>query len=428
MVFSQHQSIAMSVFLILTCLLLSSQTSIPLQTHPTQKSEQYEESAKSAIWGFHAHRLINRMAVFTLPPAMMPLFKENIDYLAEHAVDPDKRRYAVSYEAVRHYMDLDHWGVYPFPQLPREKFRALTRFAEVVMDLPGQDSLLLVGDETLQPDNRDSFLLLADSTYASLRKYGRFFRDQLQAALFDPGYAIPCDSVLAFFRLRAPCERVRLRDRLSPHGILPYHLLDMQRRLTDAFRDRDKGRILKLAAEQGHYLADAHVPLHTTSNYDGQMTGQKGIHAFWESRIPELFAEEEFDFLVGKAKYLDDPAAFFWEVVLESHLLSKQVLEIHRQTRDSFPALGQWCFEPRGENTVRQPCRAYALAFRTRMGGMVERRMRAAIHAIGSAWYTAWVDAGQPDLWKLGGQAIDSTAIFILEDIRVMSIRSRTHE
>jgi hypothetical protein len=29
---------------------------------------------------------------------------------------------------------------------------------------------------------------------------------------------------------------------------------------------------------------------------------------------------------------------------------------------------------------------------------MVERRMRAAIHAVSSAWYTAWVDAGQPDL------------------------------
>ena len=27
--------------------------------------------------------------------------------------------------------------------------------------------------------------------------------------------------------------------------------------------------------------------------------------------------------------------------------------------------------------------------------------MRASIHAIGSLWYTAWVNAGQPDLRKL---------------------------
>ena len=32
---------------------------------------------------------------------------------------------------------------------------------------------------------------------------------------------------------------------------------------------------------------------------------------------------------------------------------------------------------------------------------MVEARMQGAILAIGSAWYTAWVDAGSPDLTNL---------------------------
>ena len=32
---------------------------------------------------------------------------------------------------------------------------------------------------------------------------------------------------------------------------------------------------------------------------------------------------------------------------------------------------------------------------------MQERRMRDAILAVGSLWYTAWVDAGQPDLDKI---------------------------
>ncbi len=42
--------------------------------------------------------------------------------------------------------------------------------------------------------------------------------------------------------------------------------------------------ILKLSAEIGHYMADAHVPLHANSNYNGQQTGQHGIHGLWESR------------------------------------------------------------------------------------------------------------------------------------------------
>ncbi len=70
-------------------------------------------------WGFYGHRLINRMAVFTLPPEMMELYKPDIDFIAEHAVDPDKRRYASQFEAIRHYIDLDHWGQYPYEELPR---------------------------------------------------------------------------------------------------------------------------------------------------------------------------------------------------------------------------------------------------------------------------------------------------------------------
>ena len=61
-------------------------------------------------WGFFGHRRINRLAVFTLVPEMMPLFKKNIEYLTDHAVDPEKRRYMVKGEASRHFIDLNRWG------------------------------------------------------------------------------------------------------------------------------------------------------------------------------------------------------------------------------------------------------------------------------------------------------------------------------
>ena len=77
--------------------------------------------------------------------------------------------------------------------------------------------------------------------------------------------------------------------------------MKMQQRLTKAFQDRDAKKIIQLSSEFGHYIGDAHVPLHTTENYNGQLTNQVGIHAFWESRIPELFADTEFDYFVGKA-------------------------------------------------------------------------------------------------------------------------------
>ncbi len=76
-------------------------------------------SLQCFCWGFYAHKKINYYAVFLLPPEMMVLYKPNIEFLEEHAVDPDKRRYAVPEEGPRHYIDIDHYGEYPYPNLPR---------------------------------------------------------------------------------------------------------------------------------------------------------------------------------------------------------------------------------------------------------------------------------------------------------------------
>src|SRR5690349_1911811 len=79
-------------------------------------------------WGFYAHRQINYYAVFMLPPGMMVLYKQNIQFLSDHAVDPDKRRYAVAAEGARHYIDIDHYGSFPFDSLPRTWTNALKKY------------------------------------------------------------------------------------------------------------------------------------------------------------------------------------------------------------------------------------------------------------------------------------------------------------
>lgn len=183
----------------------------------------------------------------------------------------------------------------------------------------------------------------------------------------------------------------------------------MQRDLTEAFRTKSTARILRLSAEMGHYIGDAHVPLHTTMNYNGQLTNQNGIHAFWESRIPELYADKEYDFFVGKATYIENPKAYFWNIVLESHQLLDSVLLIEKDLSRTFPPDKQFCYEERLGQTQRTQCEAYARAYHERMKGMVEKRMRDAILSVASSWYTAWVDAGQPDLRQLLAPNVNST-------------------
>jgi hypothetical protein len=154
--------------------------------------------------------------------------------------------------------------------------------------------------------------------------------------------------------------------------------------------------IMRLSAEIGHYIGDACVPLHTTENYNGQLTDQVGIHAFWESRIPELFATEEFDMVVGAASYIEDIPAYFWDLVLSSHREVDRVLSIEKELSMTFPGDKQYCFEDRLNQNVRTQCAEYALAYHVAMDRMVEDRFRLAVKALGDAWYTAWVDAGQP--------------------------------
>ena len=71
-------------------------------------------------WGFYAHKQANRYAVFTLPEELIGFYKKHIDYLTEHSVDADKRRYALKAEAPRHYIDIDHYGENPFEIMPRK--------------------------------------------------------------------------------------------------------------------------------------------------------------------------------------------------------------------------------------------------------------------------------------------------------------------
>jgi hypothetical protein len=289
-------------------------------------------------WGFFAHQKINYIAVFLLPPEMMVLYKPNIDFLSEHAVDPDKRRYAVSEEGPRHYIDIDHYGPYPYTNLPRSWKEAVAKFGE---------------------------------------------------------------------------------DSLKMFGIVPWHIQTMLLRLTSAFKEKDFSRIMKNSAEIGHYIADAHVPLHANSNHNGQYSNQKGIHGFWESRVPELLAEKEFNFFIGKAHYIENAGTYIWSRVLESALAADSVLTFERELTRSFPSNMKFSFENRKGVLIRQYSTAFTIAYDKMLNGMIERRMRLSIASIASFWYTAWVNAGQPNLHALSKQPfspIDIKAFEILNE------------
>jgi hypothetical protein len=182
----------------------------------------------------------------------------------------------------------------------------------------------------------------------------------------------------------------------------------------------------------GHYISDAHVPLHASSNHNGQLTDQKGIHGFWESRVPELLADKRFDFFIGKANYIKDPGEYIWERVLESALASDSVLKFEKKLSQQFPGNSKYSFEKRNDFVIKQYSTAYTEAYDKMLNGMVERRMRLSIYSIASFWYTAWVNAGQPDLKDIAHQQFSESDMKefekLDEDWHSNIIKGREHE
>ena len=273
----------------------------------------------SQSWGFWAHKTINRIAVFTLPMDMIGFYKANIDFITEHAIDPDKRRYADPDEAPRHYLDIDKYGKYPYDNLPRKWKEAIVKYSE---------------------------------------------------------------------------------DTLKAHGIVPWHIEKMYYRLVNAFKDQDKNRILRNSADLGHYIADAHVPLHATSNYNGQFSNQVGIHGLLESRLPELF-NAEYDFFVGKARLINSPLQEGWKAILKSASLVDTVLRLELEASKKVTSDMKYTMEQKGPQMMKVYSPEFAREYHTLLSGLVERRMREAIFTVGSFWFSAWVEAGKPDLDKL---------------------------
>lgn len=188
-------------------------------------------------------------------------------------------------------------------------------------------------------------------------------------------------------------------DSLMAHGIVPWHITRMYYRLRDAFMIGDPQKIISVSSELGHYIADAHVPLHTTSNYNGQKTKQHGIHGLWESRLPELFFDD-YDLLTGQAQYVDDVQGAAWAIVMSAHRCVDSVLLFERSI-SALHADNKYSFETKARQTVKVYSYDFSNAYHKSLRGMVERQMRASIGMVGSMWYTAWIDAGQPDLKKL---------------------------
>lgn len=191
------------------------------------------------------------------------------------------------------------------------------------------------------------------------------------------------------------------QDTLEKYGTLPYTVITTHKKLTEAFRSKNQDSILFYAADLGHYIGDAHVPLHTSLNYDGQLTNQRGMHDLWETTVPEVVLTS-YNISSGyKASYLANPTETIWNIIEHTHSLVPEVFAQELEVSKGFTDSTKYRWEERWGKMRRFYTAPFATAYNEKLGTSINDQLISSANRLADFWYTAWVDAGKPDLSKI---------------------------
>jgi hypothetical protein len=257
--------------------------------------------APAPAWGFEPHKYIMARAIALLPAEIRPFFLKYQTTIVEHVVDPDLWRTAGwEQEPPRHFLDMDAYGPYPFPNFPRDRDEAIKRYGLEFVEKNGQ--VLWRGAEIYQ-------------------------------------------KLVEAFRLQAPYSRDNIKF---------------------------------FSSVLTHYVSDAHVPFHAVLNYDGQLTGQWGIHSRFET---ELFERNRAILRVVPKPVgpVGNPRDFIFEALMASFPLVQTVLDA-----DKGAVAGREVYDDQ-----------YFTIFFGKVRPILERRLSDSITASASMITAAWIEAGR---------------------------------
>lgn len=172
-------------------------------------------------------------------------------------------------------------------------------------------------------------------------------------------------------------------DSVNTLGILPWATIETIDNLTKAFVDKDRDKVLILAADLGHYVADGHQPMHTMVNYNGQLTGQKGIHGRYEYEMLDKYLDQ-LDSIYNpcNVKKIDEPLNFIFNYISNANSVAEILYDA-----DNDLLL---------EYSINQDEYYRLMWFRTNY--ITKILVSTSAEDFASLLYTSWLNAGKPDL------------------------------
>jgi len=163
-------------------------------------------------------------------------------------------------------------------------------------------------------------------------------------------------------------------------GILPWAIMNTFDSLQTAFQNNQFHKAMLLAADLGHYIGDMHMPLHITRNYNGQYTGQTGIHSRFESNMINTY-NAQIIYSGDSLIYINDISEYVFNMLYNNYTFVDSVLKADSLAK-AFAG---------NTNSTAYYSKLWELSkeFTTKL-------FKDASHKLTCLIYTAWINAGSP--------------------------------
>ena len=163
--------------------------------------------------------------------------------------------------------------------------------------------------------------------------------------------------------------------------LCPGRLLVTTDSLQAAFEREDYNRAVLLAADLGHYVGDAHMPLHITKNYNGQLSGQNGVHSRYESSMIDKYSSQ-ISYTADSISYIDDVSDYVFNMIYNNYKYVDSVLSADKAAK-TFAG---------NTNSDQYYQKLWELT-----GNFTTNLFQHASKALAELIITAWINAGKPN-------------------------------
>jgi hypothetical protein len=173
-------------------------------------------------------------------------------------------------------------------------------------------------------------------------------------------------------------------ERVKQNGTNPWATVWNYDSLVNQLSRGDWTNAKLTASDLGHYVGDAHQPLHNTRNYNGQYTNNTGIHSRYETTmLSPTYYLSALSITSDSVRYIGDRINFIFDYILHTNSLVDTVLQADTYAK----VVSGW-----NGNGTAPPAYYNALWLRTR--AITLDQMQRGTRHLADLWFSAWVDAG----------------------------------